>query len=241
MTTHLTMAKEFDDLSRFVTDHRDTDQALKRLVDLAAELIPGCDGASVTQVASDQRTGRTLCTSDRTYMLHFDQIQYDERQGPCWDMAVKNDPGLVYCPDVASETRWPAFLARTMAETDIRSVLSFGLGPRLGRTALNIAGRSPHSLTDEGVAASALFALHSQVISRHITAESRVTHLETALASSRTIGSAVGMIMWIHKLPEDEAFTLLKRVSQQLNIKVRDLASHITLTGEVPQAPPRPE
>lgn len=229
----LEMATEFDSLSSFLSHTGDSDQALSQIVKLAVELIPGCSGASITRVKRDE-TGLTLAASDDNVTLALDAIQYDVHDGPCWQMAVEDDPDVVSAPDLHAEGRWPDFVARAVAETPVRSVTSFGLAPGLERTALNLYGAQPHWLTTEGAASGALFAVHAQVVVRQIKAENRATHLQTALSTSRTIGSAVGMIMWIHKVSEQEAFDVLRRTSQNLNIKVRDLAAHVALTGEVP-------
>lgn len=48
--------------------------------------------------------------------------------------------------------------------------------------------------------------------------------LEEALATRTTIGQAVGLLMAQEALTSDEAFTKLVHVSQNANIKLRDIA-----------------
>lgn len=62
----------------------------------------------------------------------------------------------------------------------------------------------------------------------------QVAHLETALSSSRRIGVALGIVMERHRVTEDQAFGLLVRLSQDGNVKVRDIAARIAETGQVP-------
>jgi signal transduction histidine kinase/CheY-like chemotaxis protein len=62
----------------------------------------------------------------------------------------------------------------------------------------------------------------------------RADHLEVALRSSRRIGAAIGIIMERARIPEDEAFALLRKASQDGNRKLRDVAEQIVLTGTVP-------
>ena len=55
----------------------------------------------------------------------------------------------------------------------------------------------------------------------------QVDQLQEALASSRTIGTAVGMVMQKLDVDAETAFAVLSRVSQTSNRKVRDLAAQV--------------
>jgi hypothetical protein len=72
-------------------------------------------------------------------------------------------------------------------------------------------------------------------------------NLQVALASSREIGMAMGIVMERHKLSSDQAFDLLTRISQRSHRRVRELAREIAETGviDLPAGltltpPPRP-
>jgi hypothetical protein len=54
-----------------------------------------------------------------------------------------------------------------------------------------------------------------------------VRQLETALATSRTIGTAIGILMANRNIGHDEALAVLKGASQRTNRKLRDLATTI--------------
>lgn len=66
------------------------------------------------------------------------------------------------------------------------------------------------------------------------TERSRSANLEIALASNREIGMAMGIIVERSGCTADDAFTTLRRVSQETNRKLRDIAADIVLTGDVP-------
>jgi AmiR/NasT family two-component response regulator len=51
--------------------------------------------------------------------------------------------------------------------------------------------------------------------------------LRRGLLSNREIGKAVGMLMLLHEMTENEAFDLLRRHSQALNIKLADVARQV--------------
>ena len=63
--------------------------------------------------------------------------------------------------------------------------------------------------------------------------ERQNANLRIALSSARRIGVALGILMATRKITDDQAFALLSRASQVSNLKVRDLAEHIILTGDL--------
>lgn len=64
-------------------------------------------------------------------------------------------------------------------------------------------------------------------------ARTKIENLEIALETSRTIGMAVGIVMERLRLPQDQAFDVLRRISQHHHRKLRDLASEIVFCGAV--------
>lgn len=72
---------------------------------------------------------------------------------------------------------------------------------------------------------------------------SAAARLQAQLASMPVIEQAKGIIMAQYGWPEEQAFDAMRRVSQQENIKVRDLAMSIVagtrLAGTPPARPPR--
>jgi hypothetical protein len=59
-------------------------------------------------------------------------------------------------------------------------------------------------------------------------------NLNQALAARHRVGLAQGILMTRHQLSADEAFTLLKRQSQNTNVKLRTIAQTIIQTGDLP-------
>ena len=51
--------------------------------------------------------------------------------------------------------------------------------------------------------------------------------LRRGLASSREIGQAVGLLMALHRVSDDEAFDILVRTSQNMNVKIAELARKV--------------
>lgn len=225
------LADQFNALSARLTESRNTQEALQRLVDLAPEVIEGCDWAGVTQY-STRRGFVTAAASSPTTLL-VDRVQYSLREGPCVS-AVETD-GLYSIPDLRTDRRWPRFSAATAAGSPVRSALSLTISPATPRAALNLYGPHPSTLQDEDLDVSILFATHAQTLLQYVRATRQVANLQRALASSRLIGTAIGILMYAHRITDEEAFQRLVASSQHLNRKLADIAEAVTRTGELPR------
>ena len=73
--------------------------------------------------------------------------------------------------------------------------------------------------------------LFKQVQQQLEQAREQISHLETALATNRRIGIAIGIVMDRHHVTDDQAFDLLRRESQLRNQKLRELAEEVIYTG----------
>lgn len=65
-------------------------------------------------------------------------------------------------------------------------------------------------------------------------AHAQIENLEAALATNRTIGVAIGILIERHKISSDAAFARLVEVSQHTNRKLRDVADELVYTGQIP-------
>lgn len=83
-------------------------------------------------------------------------------------------------------------------------------------------------------------ATHSVVTQRRLArADQDVNRLQVALASNRDIGTAMGILMRVHLVSQDEAFDLLRRASQHSHRKLREVAADVIFTGAVLTPPVR--
>jgi signal transduction histidine kinase/DNA-binding response OmpR family regulator len=65
-------------------------------------------------------------------------------------------------------------------------------------------------------------------------AEAQVANLRVALASNRRIGAAIGVLMQAMKITDEQAFLELRTASQHRHMKLREVAEHVLLTGQLP-------
>ncbi len=104
--------------------------------------------------------------------------------------------------------------------------------------ALNLFSDTPNLFDAESAGRAAVLASFASVAINAIAKGEDAASLRRGLISNREIGKAVGMLMLLNELTEQEAFDLLRRHSQGLNIKLADVARHIIeRRGQLPSEP----
>lgn len=78
-----------------------------------------------------------------------------------------------------------------------------------------------------------VLAEHAAIVIEAARADDRAENLEAALARSRTIGAAMGILVERLRLAPDDAFELLRELSQESNRKLAAIAAELVETGTV--------
>jgi hypothetical protein len=197
------------------------DEALDRITQGAADMVPGIDYASISLTRKGGLI-QTLAPTDEI-AVQLDDLQYALGQGPCVEAALHEL--WVQVDDLAGDQRWPAYGARAAAEFGVGAQLAFQFrAARHTCGALNLYAKTAYAIDTETRQIGALFAQLAAVAlgwSRH---DSSISH---ALHSREHIGQAVGIIMERYLLDADRAFSFLVRTSQTANIKLYDVAAAI--------------
>jgi AmiR/NasT family two-component response regulator len=97
--------------------------------------------------------------------------------------------------------------------------------------ALNLYAPRPRGFDAEARGEGLAFAAQAAVALRSAQTEQ---HLRAAMATRNLIGQAQGILMERFKLTAEQAFAVLSRISQQSNVKLRDVAQRLIDTGETP-------
>jgi GAF domain-containing protein len=228
------LATVFLDIARHLEAADGPRRTQERITRAAVATVPGCQTAAISLV---RRRGpiHTVAPTD-DLAPRVDEIQYDSGQGPCLD-AIAHDV-LYRTGDLTREGRWPDFAALAAERTGVRSMLTFRLFVQddvLG--ALNMYSRRTDAFDDHAVAVGAILAGHAALAVTAARERERVENLTEALHSNRDIGVAIGILMAAGRLTRDEAFDLLRRTSQWLNVKLRDVAAEVAYTGQLPRLP----
>lgn len=208
---------------------------LEAIVELAAEVVPGCEQAGITLIHSGGRisTPATLGEAAET----IDGLQEALGEGPCMEVAREGGgvtsawiDGVIEIPDVAIEDRWPR-LTGPMRDLGVQSSISFQLFSNGTKGALNLYAHAPNAFTPRSRQVGLIFASHASV-----ALAAALTHeqLQQAIATRGVIGQAIGILMEREKLSADEAYQRIRRASNNTNTKLRDIAERVARTGENP-------
>ncbi|MFJ8630914.1 GAF and ANTAR domain-containing protein [Streptomyces sp. NPDC093568] len=202
---------------------------LERITASATELVEGCDAAGIL-VLHDRRV-ETLAP---THQLVVDSDQLQERlgEGPCFDAARSSVGERVFrIADLTSlQQRWPAYAPQAHA-LGVGSMMGFLLfTDEQDFGALNLYSRKPGAFTESSELAGWLLASHAAVA---FSAARTHAQMEEAVGTRHVIGEAMGILMGSHRLTEEQAFDVLRRYSQENNIKLREVARLICEEGDL--------
>jgi hypothetical protein len=227
---HSPLARQLAVLTRTLLDTETVADVLELVMRTTFAVIPNADVVSVSLRADDGKLHTPVETNP--VGAELDALQNHYGQGPCLDAARKDGLAYTYSGDLSTEPKWPQF-GPAAAELGYVSVLSTALvpdatPPRLSG-ALNVYSRIPGTLGDQSTRdAALLLATHASLAlaNTHAVhlAELRETQLRQALATRDVIGQAKGILMHRRGISADDAFDLLRRTSQDLNIKLAELA-----------------
>jgi len=214
------LAQTFAQVARVLLDERDVETTLDRICLLAVETIDGCQTAGISINTPPRVTSRaTIGDVPRI----VDTIQSETQEGPCVD-AIR-EHAVFLTGALSGEKRWPRFAHRAHQETGVESILALRLfvdGDTLG--ALNLYSTRADAFDEHDVALGSVFAAHAAVA---LASARRQANLELMAVSRDVIGMAKGIIMARQHLSEDEAFDVLRRASQRMNVKLRELARRV--------------
>jgi GAF domain-containing protein len=163
--------------------------------------------------------------------LAADELQYEHGYGPCMDAG--RGGVLLRVDDMATETRWPDYVAHVRATTPVRSSLSVPLpyqGASIG--ALNNyatkpdAFASPESLR-AGADVAEVIAVAVANADAHAQLFEQARNMRLAMESRAVIEQAKGVLMAQRHVTAEQAFEILREASQRYNRKLRDIATGI--------------
>lgn len=202
------------------------DETLERAVTLAREIVPSAEATSVSLISRGRIT--TTAATDELGG-RADALQVELKEGPLFD-AIQRQV-VVYLDDLDHESRWPQWSAQVVNELGLRSMLSFQLftsDSTLG--SLNFYSHQPSAFDLEALNNGYLYSAHVGVAISNVRQQES---LKSAIASRTIIGQAEGILMERYDLDGTAAFNTLRRVSQDRNIKLRDVAAELVNTRQL--------
>ena len=200
---------------------KDFGSALREINENTVASVPGAQYAGVTIVDSGGLV--STLASTHPYPQRLDDIQREVNQGPCLSAAWNQH--LIHIDDLASESRWPNYRDAALQSTPVRSIVSFQLfGDGKSIAALNLYAEPAHAFGDESIELGLVFAAHTTVAWNTMR---RHEQFRSALASRDLIGQAKGILMERFAIDAVTAFELLRRLSQESNVKLVDVAERL--------------
>ena len=211
---------------------------LDQVVTLAVTTIEGCDYAGIFLMEA-AHVVTPVCSDP--LVVEVDALQHRTGQGPCLD--ALSSTSAVYAEDLGDDQRWPTF-GREAVSHGIRSLLAVPLELSGAPGALNLYARYPRAFgvidRGHGLLLAAMAGLAFAAARSPAGGGAQSAQLHSALATREMIGQAQGILMERERISPDQAFDILRRASQHLNLKLRDVAQALVDTGERPDtgAPP---
>lgn len=113
--------------------------------------------------------------------------------------------------------------------------LSFQLyveGDNLG--ALNLFSRTAGAFTDQSEHVGLIFAAHAALA---YAAAQKQSKMSPTVTTRQLIGQAEGILVERHKITGAQSFALLVQASQGSNLKLREVAERLIVSGDLPAQP----
>jgi len=215
----------------------DLEPILQALDGLVASAEPAVVFTSVARLCVP-----LFCDAAAAVLTTADQQAYTTRWP--WSEAGPEDSALLREAMAGSQV-----VSHDAVLTPILGMSTEGVLDYQGVLTLTFHTTSPspsHRLLARLVVERATAVIERERLADLVTAHrTRADNLGIALTSNRQIGVAIGILMANHKLTSDDAFDLLRRVSQRSHRKVHDLALEVIDTrmlelpaGHTPMPPP---
>lgn len=226
MTERDSVAADFARMALALHEQPDVDQTIDRVLDFALGAV-SCDFAGVMLVHNGKRIETAAATGP--VVEKADQLQMETDEGPCLTAIFERD--TIRVRDTLTDERWPTWGPR-VADLGLRSVLSIRLYTSQSTIgALNLYATEPDRFDDDDDAVAHILARHASVALASARQESS---LWQAIDARKLIGQAQGILMERFDLDPDQAFSVLRRYSQDHNVKLRVVAERLVNTRRLP-------
>jgi GAF domain-containing protein len=214
------LAQRMAELARASAAPRSVEQVLLDVTSAAMELIPGADTAGVLLIGKGGKWDSVANTSELPYRL--DELQMLFNEGPCVEAAL--DELIVRTDDFRADERWPQY-SPAVVEIGVLSGLSFKLYTA-DRTAgaLNLFSFKVNAFNAEDETIGVVLAAHAAAA---ILASRHGEQLQSAISTRDRIGQAKGIIMERFGVNDVKAFEMLRKLSQDSNTPLIDIAQRV--------------
>jgi len=213
----------FDRLAGIIYEGVDYDEVYAALCSSATRLVDGCDHASL--MLRRQQRFITVAATDEI-ARRVDELERTFQDGPCIDAILEEVPQIQ--SDLTTTSDWPELATEIVRTTPVRGAAGFRIvvgDQKVG--ALNLFSDQPGSFTEASADQGMILAAFASVTLAAMGSQHRAESLAKGLDSNREIGKAVGLMMAFHKISDDAAFQILRKASQDMNLKLTEVARQV--------------
>lgn len=209
---------------------RGPSSSVEALLRSSTEAVPGVGHVSISLLERGRTVRPLVATGEMVRRL--DELQFALDEGPSVDALHGEEPivGMrVACP--GDLDRWPRVVEHASA-SGLSTVLAIRMAWEQKTLGVMTVGSDGEAcLPRQTVVLATAFAAHAAAT---VGLARKAEQLELAMVTRQEIGQAVGILMERYGMSADSAFAYLRRLSQNANVKLRDLADQLRLTGRLP-------
>jgi anti-anti-sigma factor len=207
--------------------------ALQQIVDAGLSAVEGACEVAVLRFGSEP----TALAATGSTASELGALERECDGGP--SITAAGGTSALYVEDLRAEHPWPLFAARAIQDHGIVGMLCCPVPDGAAAPAcLAVLAGKPNAFDEDDVATASVLAGYAVLALTAFRAREEAVGLQTALANSREIGIAMGILMNRHLVTRDDAFSMLVAASQNTHRKLRAVAAEVADTGvlEVPES-----
>ncbi|MBB5835904.1 ANTAR domain-containing protein [Kribbella italica] len=202
------------------------DETVSRVLRFAHEIVP-CDFTGV-MLRDDRSRCHPVGICDPRFAAAV-ELQVITGEGP-WQ-PDGSAPRSILIQDAVDDPHWPRWGPR-VARIGLRSLLSIRLSTARSELGfLNFCSTSPGRLAVADNAVAYLLACHTAIA---IDSAQQAATLTRGMEARTVVGQAQGILMSQFGMDAAQAFAVLRRYSQDANVKLRDVARRVVETRRLP-------
>lgn len=206
--------------------------AVAAMAQAAVYHVGGTRWASVTLLRPGQV--RTLVAT-APVAQEAEALQHELGSGPGVDPVLEGNVCL--SADLSQDPRWPEFGVRVNQRLGVASLLTYRV-PLVeepeAMVGLNLYSDAVDAFDGQALWTAGLLAPHGALAVAAQLHHQNLEHLEHGLRTHREIGAAVGVLMTRHGITRQQAFDLLRGISQNTHRTLAEIATEILDTGNLP-------
>ena len=200
-------------------------RSLNELVEIASRQVRACSGATAALWHERDLVDMAASHPDVSHLI---EVELHSQRGPELEALAAEES--ILCPDTLGEGRWPEY-AHAALYRGVRCSVTLAHLSGGAAVTLSLLGARPRVLDPEQIpVAELLVAVGGAVIgnmSSYGDAHRAALQLREAAQARALVDQAKGILMHAFGCSADEAFERMRKISQQRNLKMTEVAQRV--------------